>query len=192
MANFVNGLSNQMNVMKHFIDAETFCCAPNDIAVEQYQKDSLCGNVAARFLSIVQVIVSIAVIPLALVAMIFLPPIFLCTHDKETARSVMKVCGSMMAGHLFRIPEGLIGAIFPSIFTRSPEGQIAQFSQQLQPLGQMFNQFRQPAAQFNAPQMPQQFPQGNFPSFMPGFQGGMNFGRGTPGFGGFNPESFFG
>jgi len=187
MANFVNRLSDQMNIMKHFTDAEAYFCASNDMAVEQYQKDTLCGNITARFLSLAQVIVSIVVIPLALTAMIFLPSIFLCTYDKETVHSVVKFCGSMMAGHLFRIPEGLIGAIFPSILTRSPEAQLdqlplqlAQSMQGLQQLGQMFNHMGRLGARFNATQMPQQFPQGNFPSFMPGL------------FGGFNPENFFG
>ncbi|HEX2582792.1 MAG TPA: hypothetical protein VHL30_01610 [Chlamydiales bacterium] len=72
-------------------------------------------------MAIVQVIVSFVAVPFALLAMLFVPLVTLVSHDQDTAQAYAIGFGGLAAGHLFRIPQSLIGAIFPSTLSKTLE-----------------------------------------------------------------------
>ena len=100
---------------------KNFFSIPGDKAVDLYRGGdcSWIKNVGARALSVAQVIFSLVAVPFALFAMIFGPVITLFTHNSTIAREWAAGCAGMAGEHLFRIPESIIGAFFPSILTKS-------------------------------------------------------------------------
>lgn len=108
---------NTLELLQNLKNFDTVMSAPNTLAATLYKKGSCLNNIKARCLAVLQVIVSLIAAPSALLVMIFAPAIFLFTHDKTIARLCASGCGAIAAAHLFRIPESLIGAIFPSILS---------------------------------------------------------------------------
>ncbi|HEX2582795.1 MAG TPA: hypothetical protein VHL30_01625 [Chlamydiales bacterium] len=149
MANIIGSSKclTTLEATKNVLHAESVLSKPNHLAATLYKPGSF--NLRSRLLALVQVIVSFVAVPFALVAMIFVPIITLSTHGKDTARLYAAGFAGIAAAHLFRIPECLFGALFPSTLTKSsqPE-QIQQAYDIATPIvGMMFGEEGQAAAQ---------------------------------------------
>jgi hypothetical protein len=81
----------------------------------------------ARALFIAQAIVSIVAVPLALLALIFVAPLVLCTEGKEAAHKLLKELSFTILGHITTIPTALLAAVVPhSLKWQAPASQAVQ------------------------------------------------------------------
>jgi hypothetical protein len=113
-------------------ESRKYFMAPSDMALElrnaSIEENGTWGQaLAARVLFVAQAIVSLVAIPLALLALLFIPPLALCIEGREAAYNLAKelMCSSL--SHLSAIPTTLLAAVLPHSLTwNAPAVQVNQ------------------------------------------------------------------
>jgi hypothetical protein len=146
----------QLAVARNIQKAQTYINIPGDEAYRFYQhyahasegrsfSETAVGDFVARCLSIAQVIVCLAAIPLLSLAMVFVPVMFVFTENREIARLYANSIGALLGDTCYQVSESALGVIAPASLVKrntgpdiSDEGIAAARNQTAQALQEMY------------------------------------------------------
>jgi hypothetical protein len=117
------------------LDINDFFTALNNKAIDI--RDNYPGNLGARVLSLVQMVVSAVAVVFSVLAMVLMPIFAICFSGRVVAREWARGFAAMVGAHLYQIPASFVGVFFPSTLISGTGFQ--EMTEGARGLGRQFN-----------------------------------------------------